>query len=102
MHIIYSYLPKVLSDMVLDYIYKPDIEKLNKEYKFKIEIFYYRDTYYRLYYNLGNYSKIDMNWRHLGYGFIYKHISNMYNGHIGIIPYNYTYTSGCNYLHGYK
>ncbi len=27
-----TYLPKDISNIILDYLYKPDIEKLNKEY----------------------------------------------------------------------
>ncbi len=94
MHSIYCYLLKDIADIVLDYVYRPDIKKLNKEYSSKIESrkFTYIE-YYIFRYLLLNYR-------------FYKNDYKIYNIleiDTGVyLPNNYFYSSGCNDLNRFK
>ncbi len=87
------YLPQDISNIILDYVYKPDMKKLNNEYT---DTFDYNDedaqlvsTKYGIYNFRTSRSEHD-------------HVFNSRNIVVDFLPYNYWYSSGCNRSDGYK
>ncbi len=82
------YLPKDLINIVLDYIYKPDITKLNQEYKLLYGEYYYNgSTEVRF--------KICFSFNFRSGGWKYHDICSIYGRDLVPLPKNYWYTSKC-------
>ncbi len=100
------YLLKDISNIILDYLYKPDIEKLNREYHNNYMI----DGYYRVKHKSGfsyNFRSLNINTcsvyisnikRYIAY---INHSSNLISNKT-YLSRNYIYSSGCELLCGYK
>ncbi len=96
MHLIYVYLLKDIADIVLDYVYKPDIKTLNREYFKKVECEMFTDC--EVCYVFHN---IVFNYRVCAD--IRNYIYDIRNQNIRItLPSNYFYSSGCNDLNRFK
>ncbi len=91
------HLPKDIVNIVLDYVYKPDITKLNQEYKLFIRYDSYSDYIKLIHTNntfIFNYRR--NNW-------INDIITSIYNMRKTVsLPKNYWYTSGCDELDRYE
>ncbi len=87
-----TYLISDLVNIILDYLYAPDIKSLNEEYHRK----YKYDGHYTLVINYNWYINYKNNTRTDGYK-IDKHYYERFN-----LPNNYWYTSGLSSLEGYK
>ncbi len=101
MHLIYCYLLKDVADIVLDYVYRPDIKKLNKEYSNKVKSSRFRKE-------SSIFRNLLFNYRaYIGIGYLVSaYPRTVYHSIYSIsqidthvyLPNNYFYSSGCNNL----
>ncbi len=95
------YLPKDVTNIVLDYLYKPDIKGLNEEYHFAYEINDYDNS-------INHVCGFKYNYRPVAFDLLHC-ISNIkiydnfeiYGKYIPL-PKNYRYSSACNLLDRYR
>ncbi len=98
MHPIYCYLLKDIADIVLDYVYKPDIKKLNREYSNKVKHITIGITEYCIHEN-----KFMFNYRLYTDRADYDSIYNISEIATSVyLPKNYMYSSSCNDLYRFN
>ncbi len=96
------YLPKDISNIILDYLYKPDITKLNKEYH---DNYMVNEDYNR--HRVKHICGFSYNYRPLNKLTEECYIANIkeyqtFNMIFIFLPVNYAYSSGCSKLNKYQ
>ncbi len=96
MKLLHIYLPKDVSNIILDYLYKPDIRKLNKEYH----------NTYKITTNdkIKNICGFNFNFRTTNPYYITNIREVQYTEYrtCTFLPKKYWYSSGCNNLNRYR